>query len=293
MARRSKRDDAVGGNWLDTYADMVTLLLTFFVLLYASSNIDEQKYQLIRQSFQNWGNFFNYVVDDPNTTSVDSNISDLIPGLDDEEPYTGIPTTFDQLYQYLSEYIQNNNLTDSVELERGAAHLYMRFRDNVFFAGNSDILLPDGRNVLNAIAPGIEAVEDKIARLIVAGHTAFVETSPVNDWELSAGRAFAVNDYIERLGILPSSKLGIRAYGSHRPISNNDTEDGKRLNRRVEIIILRNDADMSDPAVVADLLRLEYGIDIEGAIDPDGLGSKDPKDKTNSEADNTQSTNTP
>ncbi|NMB30370.1 MAG: flagellar motor protein, partial [Clostridiales bacterium] len=63
MARRRKKSEQPsGGNWLDTYADMVTLLLTFFVLLYASSSIDEQKWQQILQAFESWGGYTNKIV---------------------------------------------------------------------------------------------------------------------------------------------------------------------------------------------------------------------------------------
>lgn len=287
MARRKKSGEEITTSWLDTYADMVTLLLTFFVLLYASSTLDETKYQMIRQAFQNWGSFLNVVVDEsqPPDSSLGDYPNQSVADPDTELPANGIPENFDQLYQYLLNYVKDNNLSESIELEKGETHVYMRFRDNVFFAGDSAVLLQEGKDILNGIAPGLAAVEDKIARLIVTGHTAYVATSPINDWNLAADRAFSVNDYIEKMAVLPSGKLELRSYGSHRPVADNSTEEGKRLNRRVEIILLRNDVDWTNPKIINDYLNMEFGYDV---IDPDLIAGEEPAADENEDEQNNE-----
>lgn len=256
MARK-KSAPVDGGNWLDTYADMVTLLLTFFVMLYASSSINEEKWQLILQAFESFGTHMNDVV-----TSEQSDVTsagDQLPLPTDSEMSEGLPQTFDQLYQYLQQYIGDNNLQGSVELEKGAANVYLRFRDNIFFGGDSDVLLDEGEQVLTGLSTGIKNVESLIKLIRINGHTADSPYSSVNDRLLSAGRANAVLRYLENMNIVPPQKLVESAYGMYRPVATNDTEENRRLNRRVEIVIMRNDVNYSDPNVIYDLLAAELG----------------------------------
>lgn len=242
---------------MDTYGDMVTLLLTFFVMLYASSSFDAQKWQYILQAFTSRGDVLNPVVSptDPNSTSD-------LPYLDGEEYKDGeAPKTFDQLYQYLLNYVNNNNLSTSVELEKGKSNIYIKFRDNIFFGGDSSVLLDSGKAVLNPMSEGIKAVDDKIRLIKVAGHTAVGKYSVVDDTQLSAERAVNVVNYLKDLKAASPDKFVSMGYGSYRPIAPNDTEENKRINRRVEIIIVRNDADFSDPAVIDEYLKMEFGAD--------------------------------
>ena len=127
-----KKGDSNVGDWLNTYADMVTLLLTFFVLLFACSNLDETKLQYIYQAFQSRGKYINNVV-----AELDPAAESTGGVTDSSTQQTGgegeMPQSFDQLYVYLAEYIDNNNLADQVAVEPGAAHLTIRFNDSVFF----------------------------------------------------------------------------------------------------------------------------------------------------------------
>lgn len=258
MARERKSSKPVeGGNWLDTYADMVTLLLTFFVMLYSSSKIEEDKWQLLLQAFESFGTHVNEVVADPSASAGDDPAVPTAP----DPPPDGTPQTIDQLYQYLSAYIAENNLSDSVELERGAANVYLRFRDNVFFDGDSDVLLDEGKTILSGLGTGLRDVDDLIQLIRINGHTADAPMSSVNDRMLSAGRANAVLLYLEQQNVVKPEKLIASAYGKWRPVAPNDTEEDMRLNRRVEIVIMRRDVDYSDPAVLYDLLELEIGDD--------------------------------
>ena len=126
MARKKSSGGGGGGaNWMDTYGDMVTLLLTFFVLLYASSSVDEGKWQYILQAFTSQGSIVNPIVAPQNP---DSNVDE--PYVTDELGDGELPQTFDQLYQYLVKYVDQNNLQNSVEVEKGVSNIYLKFRDN-------------------------------------------------------------------------------------------------------------------------------------------------------------------
>ena len=259
-------------DWLNTYADMVTLLLTFFVMLYASSSLDEQKWQYIYQAFQSHGKYLNEYVDTANP------VEDEGESVTDEEPEGTagdgeLPQSFDQLYVYLSDYVEVNDLGETVSVEKGAAHITIRFDDSIFFDPDSAELKAEGREVINGISPGLTAAQASIKTLTVVGHTA-AGVSAVNDWELSAGRAVSVVTYMDYRGVLPSDTFRVKGCGPAEPIADNDTEEGRAQNRRVEMMILKNDLDYTDSEVLKDILKSDYGITSD-EYDPDGDNSTD------------------
>ena len=118
LEKKAKEDHS--NDWLSTYGDMVTLLLTFFVLLYASSSQDEQKFQYIYQAFTSHGKYLNEYVDSPNPVPEDGE------GTVSEKPDSNggqgnLPQTFDQLYQYISQYVSDNNLLRTKQRSADAA----------------------------------------------------------------------------------------------------------------------------------------------------------------------------
>ncbi|MDD6991286.1 MAG: OmpA family protein, partial [Oscillospiraceae bacterium] len=99
--------------------------------------------------------------------------------------------------------------------------------------------------------------------------------SSANEWELSSGRASSVINYMLSLDCCDPDKFSAAGYGKYRPVSENDTEEGKRQNRRVEIVFIRNDIDMEDPAVMQELIELEFGKSFVSYSDADGSVSED------------------
>ncbi len=269
MAKLEKKPKENHDNdWLATYGDMVTLLLTFFVMLYASSSIDEQKWQYIYQAFQSRGKYLNEYVDQPEHTDDNGNY------IKDEEPSSTagsgeLPQSFDQLYVYLSDYVEENELTDSMSVSKDSAHLYIRFDSSVFFGGNSAILTDAGMNIIDGISPALTACNNFIQQVTVSGHTAAVGVSDVNDWDLSSARACSVVKYMEFRRVLESKQFRTKGVGPHEPVGDNSTSEGMAQNRRVEMVILRNDADFTDPQVIQDILKYDYKLPSD-VFDPDG-----------------------
>ena len=276
MAKLQKKPQENHDNdWLSTYSDMVTLLLTFFVMLYASSSLDDQKWQYIYQAFQSRGKYLNEYVDHPNHTADDGSYVSS----DDPSQAGGegeMPQSFDQLYIYLSEYVAENNISDSVSVSKDSAHIYLQFDSSVFFDGNSSELKQEGKDIIDGISPGIKAVQSSIQLLTVTGHTADVGVSEVNDWDLSSARASSVVKYMEFRTVLQGSKFRVKGAGPYEPIADNDTAEGRAKNRRVEMIILRNDLDLTDPQVVQDILEHDYKL-FSSVVDPDGQDEDETK----------------
>ncbi len=275
MAKLQKKPQENHDNdWLATYSDMVTLLLTFFVMLYASSSLDEQKWQYIYQAFQSRGKFLNEYVDHPEHTKDEGSY------VQDEDPSQAggqgeLPQSFDQLYIYLSDFVEENELSNQVSVSKDSAHIYIRFDSNVFFDGNSAELKPAGMDLIDGISPGIKAVRDSIQQLTVGGHTAY-GISDVNDWELSANRAVSVVNYMEFRTVLDSAQFRVKGVGPHEPVADNDTAEGRAKNRRVEMVILRNDLDLTDPQVIQDILEHDYNL-FSNQIDPADPGEEESK----------------
>lgn len=261
-----KKEEGNTQEWLNTYADMVTLLLTFFVLLFASSNLDETKLQYIFQAFQTRGSYVNTVVDKPNDTVADSdggNADDPTQGGGEGE----MPQSYDELYQYLSEYIDSKDLSESISIENGATQFILRFNSQVFFDGDSYILKPEGRAIINDICPMLNAMNDHIRTLTVTGHTA-VGSSMISDWTLSSQRASSVLNYMDvTIGgevysvgyeVLPPSKYRAEGYGNTAPLYPNDTPEHRQKNRRVEMRLLKEEQDMTNSSVLQDMLNHDY-----------------------------------
>jgi chemotaxis protein MotB len=284
MARRRGGDsDEQGGSWLDTYGDMITLVLTFFVLLYSMSSISQEKFQYIAQAFSSMGNVINAVV--AGEVKVDEPLGNLVEEAQLNAGET--PQNFDQLYQYLKQYVEENNLSQSVEVTKGAANVFLKFRDNVFFNPDSDVLRQEGKDILTGISGGIKAVDKYILGIRVNGYTAEAENSTVNDRDLSTGRANAVLKYLEALNIVENAKYSASGYGKYRPVAPNDTEENRRLNRRVEIIIARNDVDYSNPDVIKEFFEVEYGTNFVVPSGDESLGPK--SSETSTDASNAAS----
>ena len=259
MAKKRQSQEEEGGSWMDTYGDMITLVLTFFVLLYSMSNMDSAKWQYIVSAFQRakiTDKEIIHVVDPPNPDNDPTAVyDDTVPDITD----TGEIVDFEDFFMYLKEVIATNQLQESVSVEMSSTGVYMRFRDNIFFAGDSDVLLDEGKYILDIISDGIRSVNERIYAVKVSGHTAGAANSEVNEWSLSGGRANSVINYMISLDACEPDKFSSAGYGKYRPVDDNDSEEGRRQNRRVEIIFVRNDVDFTDPEVVNELFQLEYG----------------------------------
>lgn len=270
-----KKSEENTGEWLNTYADMVTLLLTFFVLLFSCSNLDETKMQYIFQAFQSRGKFMNTAV-----AELDP-VAEGKGGVTDDGPQqTGsdgeMPQSFDELYVYLAEFVKDNNLADKVAVEKGAAHITIRFQDSVFFDGGSYMLKQQGKETLDKIIPGLKAVHNTIRTLTISGHTADDGTDKTGDFVLSANRSNSVYLHLKNRETIEFEKYRIKASGPNEPLEPNDSLENMAKNRRVEITLLRNELDLTDPKVIEDILKYDFRLGSE-QFDPESQKPKDPE----------------
>lgn len=233
MKKRSKPQGS-GANWMDTYGDLVTLLLCFFVLLYSISSIDQSKWIQIVKSFNPDAKEVSQIAD-----PVAENAPDDVPGMP-------VADEFDDLYESLKKAIEEAGLDSEVELFKGDGYSFITFRDNVFFDGDSSVIKEGGEAILAQFASIISGVSDSVKEIEVLGHTTQADPNVPNDATgdrvLSAERAARVAAYLqERTNVPPANIVGV-GYGQWRPIAPFDTEENRAKNRRVELLITKSDA---------------------------------------------------
>ncbi|NNF29617.1 MAG: OmpA family protein, partial [Gemmatimonadetes bacterium] len=126
----------------------------------------------------------------------------------------------------------------SVSIDRG--RMVINLPQDILFPSGSATLNADGRGTLSEVGAVLTTIEDR--RFQVEGHTDNVPISTArfpSNWELSAARALSVVNLLQNSGV-PPERLSGAGYGEYQPVASNDDADGRRLNRRIEIVMLPN-----------------------------------------------------
>jgi chemotaxis protein MotB len=241
MALKKKSSGGGGANWMDTYGDMVTLLLCFFVLLYSMSTISEDKWKAIVQSFNP------NAVPDPQPTiegtpgpSADPGDQGIAP-VDLQEQ---VDQDMEALFQQIQEYVQQQNLQDAVTVSQDGGKIFITFSQSVFFGGDSSVILKEAYPVLDSVCEMLSGVATSLDEVRIQGHTARAGQGPngvIKDRTLASERATNVVIYIQQHSDVPPSCLVSEGFGEWRPIAPNDTAENRAKNRRVEMIISGRD----------------------------------------------------
>lgn len=225
---RRKRSGSGGANWMDTYGDMVTLLLCFFVMLYSMSSMDKEKWIALVESFN------------PDA------VTEQNPGGHEAGQGQGqltqekVDADIEALYQAMQQYVQQENLTSQISITKGSGYVFVSFDDTVFFDGDSWELLDAGKAILDQVAASISEVSDSIDEIRVLGHTAQATDQPNRpevDRFLASNRASVVTVYLQEKNIVDPSRLVSVGYGQWRPVADNSTSEGRAKNRRVELLV--------------------------------------------------------
>ena len=148
--------------WLLTYADMITLLLAVFVVMYSMSVVDAQKFDAVSQAMMQ---AIGIVVDQP---------------IDSENP-PDVVYDFGYLYDQLMESVADNGYIESITVKKEDNSIIMRFKDSVLFYPDQAVILPEGQNVLRNISSVIHNLEDLIGHIQIEGHTANIYNTPESE----------------------------------------------------------------------------------------------------------------
>lgn len=255
-SRRSKGDGGGGGNqWMTTYADAITVLMAFFVILYSMSETDAVKFRsFVRGLGAPFGNEVGLGLM-PEHTGLQPELELPPPATPGEADSGMLPTpggdiitdqgdTRDQLdvvSDAIGEALAEHDLEEIVERRREERGLVVSIgSDDILFALGSTQIDPLGRQAIAILARTLEPFPNA---LIVEGHT---DDVPLNragytNWNLSTDRAVAVLSLMIEDHGLPPERVAAVGYGEYHPLDTNDTASGRARNRRVDIVVLNNE----------------------------------------------------
>lgn len=244
MARRKRQEEKASLGYMLTYGDLVTLVLCFFVAIVSMSTMEKAKIRVMLSSFRG---AFGIVEMGPSITEEDM----MTMGMEVVKLPQGIPTvitgrqaergmrersTMDKIQQALVEERKKG----AVQLRYDERGIIVQLTDKALFdSGKADIRLTS-RPLLDRVAELIAALPNQIR---VEGHTDNIPVKGVSsNWELSVARATNVLRYLEEVHRLSGGRLSAAGYGEYRPIDSNATPEGRARNRRVDVVILREEA---------------------------------------------------
>lgn len=245
--KKQKEPQEQSNSWMDTYGDMVTLLLTFFVLLFSFSTIDAQKWEEIVSSLSGTP-FVAVRAIDPGDVK-----GEILTELNYEPTPTPQPTLdtaaanileikkrFDELYEKIKEHIRENDLGNLLNVEHRDNAVLIRMSDSALFDSGKVELKVEARMILGSICGIVEEYEELIRSIRVEGHTDNVPIHTANfrdNWELSTARALEVVWFMLSIMEIEPSKMIPTGYGEYHPVETNDTPVGRACNRRVDFVI--------------------------------------------------------
>lgn len=275
MAIKKKSGGGGGGaNWMDTYGDMVTLLLCFFVLLYSMSTISDAKWKAIVQSF-NPNSIQDAVATSGSEGPIDGDdnlgTDNMNMGPEEITPEE-IEDALQALFEALQEYSEQNDMQDVIEVTKGDGYVFVSFADAVFFNGDSAVLREDGKSILDTVIGALNPAAPYIDELRVMGHTAQADPKRPNrtegDRRLSSERATNVVIYIQDRCELDPARLISVGYGQWRPVDLNDTGEHRAHNRRVELLITGKDLESQLGDALEQYTSIRAGSSTEDASAP-------------------------
>jgi len=253
--KRSEETPSGVGKWLVTYSDMITLCLTFFVLLYSFSTLDAIKWKTVLKSVQGAlgpissgtkpleGETF-----DNGAISNEEAANEEIEKLEIEhfKKYQQETARLEEIRLQLADYFASQGLSDSITIHLEERGLVLRFEDSVLFEKGKADLIEHSNAVLQRTGEILQSIDNPIR---IEGHT---DDLPINtlrfpsNWELSMGRSATVLRHFLKQGLDPK-RLVPAGYGEYHPIAPNDSENNRKKNRRVDIVIIRGDMKYYEP----------------------------------------------
>ncbi len=241
--KQTRKEKDRSERWLITYADMITLLMIFFIVMYSLSKIDVAKFKTLAESLAAVFGAGGMILESPGPAVVPGSPPEQIKELVEK-------AQLEKLKQRLENYIRENGLAAKVSVSTEERGIVLSFQDDVLFDLGSARLTDKAKEILGKVAPILVDTPNYIR---IEGHT---DNLPINtprfpsNWELSAARATnVVQELIHNHG-LPPHKLSAAAYGEYRPRVPNDSDYNRQLNRRVNIVILRSKFAGAEPHAV-------------------------------------------
>ncbi|WP_199711544.1 flagellar motor protein MotB [Planomicrobium sp. Y74] len=267
MKRKKKHEDHVDESWLIPYADVLTLLLALFIVLFAASEVNSQKFQEISDSFNQELQGGTGILDQQSAVETFEETSKLAEP-NDVDPTEGEATTPPEVEEEIDDkiemtaeeieqlalaedykelaaiqdkvkaYIAERNMEDKLEAELTSKGLVLKIKDGVLYRSGSADISEGSRTVAEEI--GKLLVTDPPRSIFIEGHTDNIPSTSdkfPSNWELSSARAINFMKILLENNDLDPTKFSATGFAEHQPIASNDTAEGRAENRRVEVLI--------------------------------------------------------
>ena len=286
MGKKHEEDEEPENHerWLVTYADMLTLLMVLFIVMFAMSTVDEKKYNALRSGLSDgFGQVSSY--QKGSTSILDEDGSSVMTELSAEQTFSRVAPTksrivsvaspaeqekkydearaeldrLEKIRERIETTLRQHGLARDVETtidERGlVVSLVSR---HVVFPNDVATLSPRGEQVVDVLSPVLRDIPNDLR---IDGHTNQVKVHPAfyaSDWDLSAARAVTVLRRLNEVGGVPDHRLSMSAFGHERPLRDPSLPGSQAVNKRVDIIVLSG-LDQSTRDLVARLADAESG----------------------------------
>jgi chemotaxis protein MotB len=258
MARKKEKAPEGAPEWMATYSDLVTLLLCFFIMLFAMSTVDKSTYTEIAASLSNsllnlnggdsilpyngnsiitvdFANFKKSQEAEQQTEKYVEDAEDMVvdaqQNIEDKR--------IDDAKSKVRDTVKDKGISDRVQVVEEKDFLLIRLDSEVFFESGSAKIGNEGMKVLSSLAATLKNVDNEI---MVSGHTDNIPISNSefsSNWELSTARATNVVTYLLNVEKLNPQQFTATGNGEFRPIADNKTAEGRQKNRRIEIRIIK------------------------------------------------------
>ena len=221
MPKKEKKAPAGAPMWMVTFSDMVTLLLTFFVLLMSMASMDKIKF---REASKSLSVAFGVLGSSDATNSSAPRIVTYSPVEDD---------LVNRVYRRLRAKLHDLKIDKEITLVKDRGAVILRVEDSILFASGEKQVNPAAYPILQKVA---ELVRPLPFNMKIEGHTDNQGPEMAN-WDLSVNRAISVLRYLATNKLLDLGSLSATGYGSQKPLFPNDSEAERALNRRVEFVL--------------------------------------------------------
>lgn len=268
MAKKKKKDSGGGAaNWMNTFADLMNLLLCFFVLLFSMSSVDADKFEALVQSLEHSFSILpqggssigdgqmvaagvnqlqlldQYYKEAANSSSKDDGEdneeeeNDPEQALKEEMAEAGLKES-EEMAEQIEKMLEEQRIGDQVEIDSNAQFVRLTLNGALLFDSGKSEIREDALPLVDKLSLILENYDSSL--IDIEGHTDNVPISNEkyeNNDVLSAYRAFAVKNYVLGKTALEAGKINATGCGEYTPVADNATPEGRARNRRVEIKI--------------------------------------------------------
>ena len=244
---RNKKEDAPKKGapaYMNTYGDLMTLLLTFFVLLFSMSEVDANKFASLVDSFGSPGGILigGETINEYATGSSSRDKEKVESEKGDAAKRQELDKELSKVEEELENFINENGIESYIAVDKNDSEVVIRFDDVLLFDTGKASIKEEGIPVLSAVGEELKDYVKDGYRIRFEGHTDNVPIRKAqfpSNWELSASRAIAgAKFFIEEMGYEPSV-ISAEGFGEYRPIADNSTSEGRAQNRRMEIKVTK------------------------------------------------------